>query len=57
MLSKLRGFLRLFMPDFSWVAWISGSFAGIWAFLRTGLIVRTLQKSQASNNFQEDNNQ
>jgi CubicO group peptidase (beta-lactamase class C family) len=42
MLGKMRGFLMLFMPDFSWVAQICGSFAGIWTFLRTGLILRAL---------------
>jgi CubicO group peptidase (beta-lactamase class C family) len=43
-LGKLRGFLMLFAPDFSWIARISGSFAGIWIFLRTGLILRALRK-------------
>jgi CubicO group peptidase (beta-lactamase class C family) len=42
-MSKMRGWVRLFMPDFSWIAWISGGFAVIWAFLRTVLIVRVLQ--------------
>ncbi len=44
MLGKMRGFIRLFMPDYFWVAMICGSFAGIWAILRTGLILRTLRK-------------
>jgi CubicO group peptidase (beta-lactamase class C family) len=39
MLSKLRGFLRLFMPDFSWIAMVCGSFAMIWSFLRTRLLL------------------
>jgi hypothetical protein len=43
-LSKLGGFLMLFAPDFSWIAWISGGFAGIWIFLRSGLIFRALGK-------------
>jgi CubicO group peptidase (beta-lactamase class C family) len=43
-MSKMRGWVRLFMPDFSWIAWISGGFAIIWAFLRTGLILRALRK-------------
>lgn len=43
MLSKLRGFLRLFMADFAWIAWICGSFAALWALVRTGLILRTLR--------------
>jgi CubicO group peptidase (beta-lactamase class C family) len=46
-LSKLRGFLMLFAPDFSWIARISGGFAGIWLFLRTGLILKTLRKPLA----------
>ncbi|MEJ2305230.1 MAG: hypothetical protein P8Y14_27225, partial [Anaerolineales bacterium] len=41
-MSKMRGWVRLFMPDFSWVAWICGSFAGIWAILRTVLILKAL---------------
>lgn len=48
-LGKMRGFMRLFMPDFSWMALICGSFAGIWAFVRTVLILWTLRKSPASN--------
>ncbi len=43
-LSKIRGFLMLFAPDFSWIARICGGFAGIWTFLRTCLILRTLRK-------------
>ncbi|MBP1701624.1 MAG: transport system ATP-binding protein [Chloroflexi bacterium] len=46
-LGKMGGFIRLFMPDFSWIALICGSFAGIWSFLRTGLILRTLRKPRA----------
>jgi CubicO group peptidase (beta-lactamase class C family) len=42
-MSKMRGWVRLFMPDFAWIAWISGGFAVIWAFLRTGLILRALR--------------
>jgi CubicO group peptidase (beta-lactamase class C family) len=41
--SPLRGFLLLFAPDLSWTARICGSFAGIWIFLRTGLILRALR--------------
>lgn len=42
--SGLLRFLDLFMPDIAWTARISGGFATIWAFLRTGLILRTLRK-------------
>jgi hypothetical protein len=33
MLSKMRGFLMLFMPDYSWMAMICGSFSLVWSFL------------------------
>jgi CubicO group peptidase (beta-lactamase class C family) len=42
--SGLLQFMHLFMPDLAWIARISGGFAGIWAFLRTGLILQTLRK-------------
>ena len=42
--SRLIRFLHLFMPDLAWIAQISGSFAGIWAILRTGLILRTMRR-------------
>ena len=42
--SGLIRFLQLFMPDLAWVARVSGGFAGIWACLRTGLILRALRK-------------
>jgi CubicO group peptidase (beta-lactamase class C family) len=48
MLGKMRGWMRLFMPDFSWIAYINGSFAAIWAFLRTGLIIRALNRHRES---------
>jgi CubicO group peptidase (beta-lactamase class C family) len=50
MLGKIRGFMQLFMPDFSWIAWISGSFAVVWTFLRTGLIWKALRHRSASKN-------
>jgi CubicO group peptidase (beta-lactamase class C family) len=37
-------FLHLFMPDLAWIARISGGFAGVWTFLRTGLILLALRK-------------
>jgi CubicO group peptidase (beta-lactamase class C family) len=45
MLGATRGFWMLFMPDFAWIAIICGGFAGIWTFLRTGLVLRALRKS------------
>jgi CubicO group peptidase (beta-lactamase class C family) len=46
--SGLIRFTLLFTPDLSWIALICGGFAGIWSFLRTGLVLRTLRKSPAS---------
>ena len=47
MLGKTRGYLMLYMPDYSWIALVCGSFAGIWTFLRTGLVLRALRKSSS----------
>lgn len=44
LVSSLRGFLLLFLPDFSWLVLIGGGFAGVWSLLRSGLILRTLRK-------------
>jgi hypothetical protein len=44
MLGPLRGFWTLFMPDYSWIALICGGFAGIWAILRTWLVIGILRK-------------
>lgn len=40
-LSKLRGFLMLFAPDFTWIGRICGGFASIWMVIRTALVIRT----------------
>ena len=37
LLGKLRGFIRLFAPDYVWIALTCGSFAGFWAVLRSAL--------------------
>jgi CubicO group peptidase (beta-lactamase class C family) len=42
--SGLLRFMHLYMPDLSWIARIGGGFAGPWAFLRTGLMLRSLRK-------------
>jgi CubicO group peptidase (beta-lactamase class C family) len=41
---NLLRFLHLFMPDLAWIVSFSGAFAALWAFLRTGLMIRTLRK-------------
>ena len=42
LVSGLIRFTLLFTPDLSWIFLICGGFAGIWTFLRTGLILRIL---------------
>jgi CubicO group peptidase (beta-lactamase class C family) len=42
--SKIRGFLLLFAPDFTWIGRICGSFASVWMFVRTGLLLRSQKK-------------
>jgi CubicO group peptidase (beta-lactamase class C family) len=42
--SGLLRYMHLYMPDFSWVVRIGGGFAGLWAVLRTGLVLRALKK-------------
>lgn len=48
MLGKMRGFIKLFMPDYSWIATICGSISLVWSFLRTGLTLRALRGSSSS---------
>jgi CubicO group peptidase (beta-lactamase class C family) len=36
--------MLLYMPDVSWIALVCGSFALVWMFLRTGLVLWTLRK-------------
>lgn len=42
-LGRMRGWISLFMPDFSWIARVCGGFAVIWAPLRTGLVLRAMR--------------
>jgi CubicO group peptidase (beta-lactamase class C family) len=42
--SGLLRYLHLYNPDLAWIARISGGFAGVWAFLRTWLILPEAQK-------------
>ena len=46
--SGLLRYLHLYMPDLAWIARISGGFAGIWAVLRTGLVLETVRKPDAN---------
>jgi hypothetical protein len=48
LLSRRRHYLRLYMPDYVWIARVCGSFAAIWAFLRTGLVLGALGNPHTS---------
>ena len=52
----LLRFMHLFMPDLAWILQVSGGFAGIWAFLRTALVLRAVRKSRNLINQMEDTN-
>jgi CubicO group peptidase (beta-lactamase class C family) len=43
LLGRMRGFVTLFMPDFSWIARICGSLALLWSLVRTGLVLGALK--------------
>jgi hypothetical protein len=45
--SGLLRYMHLYNPDVSWIARISGGFAGVWALLRTGLILQARRKPRA----------
>jgi CubicO group peptidase (beta-lactamase class C family) len=49
LLGRMRGFYKLFMPDFTWIALVCGSIAGVWTFLHTILIFQ-IHKTNASKN-------
>jgi CubicO group peptidase (beta-lactamase class C family) len=44
--SGLLGFMRLFMPDFTWISLICGGFAAFWVTLRSWLVLTTLRRSR-----------
>jgi len=44
-LGNRRGYLMLYMPDFSWIAMVCGSFSLVWSILRTMLVSRSLRVS------------
>lgn len=45
LLGKRRDYLKLYMPDYSWLAVVCGSLAVAWSFLRIGLVFRAWRKS------------
>ena len=46
--SRLLPWMHLYLPDLAWTAWISGSFAGVWTLLRTGLVLGALGASSSA---------
>jgi len=51
--SGLLRYMHLYNPDISWIARISGGFALVWIFLRTGLILRALRGTTSSHSVVE----
>ncbi len=47
MLGKRRGYLMLYMSDYSRIATICGSLALVWGFLRTGLVLQVLRRASS----------
>jgi CubicO group peptidase (beta-lactamase class C family) len=43
LLGKRCGYLKLYMPDYSWIALVCGSFALAWSLLRTGLVLAAVR--------------
>ena len=46
--SGLLRFMDLYMPDFAWIARISGGFAAVWSIVRTGLVLHAMARSSHS---------
>jgi hypothetical protein len=44
MLGKRRAYLKLYMPDFAWIAMVCGGFSLVWSAVRTGLVLRIPRK-------------
>jgi hypothetical protein len=44
--SGLLRYMHLYMPDLAWVIRLCGGFAGVWAILRTGLVLRSLRRTR-----------
>ncbi len=44
MLGSRHRYLMYYMPDYSWIALICGTFAAVWAFLRTGMMLHAFPK-------------
>lgn len=43
LLSKRRGYLKLYMPDFSMIAAVGGVFSLVWSFVRAVLVISALR--------------
>ena len=52
--SRLIRWMHLFWPDLAWILRICGGFAGMWAVVRTGLMLRSLRNPVTSSDQKED---
>jgi hypothetical protein len=48
MMGRRRGYLKLYMPDYSWISVVCGTSSLLWGFLRTGLVLWTLRKRRVA---------
>lgn len=48
LLSRRRGYLRLYMPDYYWIALISGGLAAAGTFLHMALLLRALRRKETA---------
>jgi CubicO group peptidase (beta-lactamase class C family) len=48
MMGRRRGYLKLYMPDYSWISEVCGTSSLAWGFLRTGLVLWTLRKRRVA---------
>jgi hypothetical protein len=47
LLGKRRGYLRLYMPDYAWLAQAAGGAAALWSVLGTWLLLRVRRRRRA----------
>jgi hypothetical protein len=47
LLSRRRGYMKLYMPDSYWIAAVCGGFALLWSVLRSVLVIRSLRKMRS----------
>jgi hypothetical protein len=48
MMGRRRGYLKLYMPDYSRISVVCGTSSLLWGFLRPGLVLWTLRKRRVA---------